>query len=332
MKAILQNGYGAPATVLRYGETATPAPGPDDVLVETRAASLNARDWHIMRGDPYIARLMTPDMSLRGPRNRVLGTDFAGTVVAVGANVAGLAGGLAVGDDVYGEVNGAFAEYVCAPQSDVGLMPSNLSYEQAAAVPLAGNTALVCLLDEARVQPGQRLLVNGASGGVGTFAVQVGKALAAEVTAVCSPRNVDLVTSLGADHVVDYTKHDFTERRYDVVFDLVGNRSLKDLRRCLAADGTIILSGGGVSTGGSLVGPMALFVRGTLAAKFGRTRIIAPQPKPARDRFDALTKLIEAGTVTPVIDRTYPLDEAPSAIRYLEEEHARAKVVLTCAR
>jgi NADPH:quinone reductase-like Zn-dependent oxidoreductase len=331
MKAILQNGYGAPATTLRYGETATPTPGPDDVLVETRAASVNARDWHIMRGDPYIARLTTPDMPLRGPRNRVLGTDFAGTVVAVGANVTGPA----VGDDVYGEVNGAFAEYVCAPQDVVGLMPSNLSYEQAAAVPLAGNTALVCLLDEARVQPGQRLLVNGASGGVGTFAVQVGKALAAEVTAVCSPRNVDLVTSLGADHVVDYTKRDFTERRYDVVFDLVGNRSLKDLRRCLADDGTIILSGGGVSTGGSLVGPMGLFVRGALAAKFGRSRagararIIAPQPKPARDRFDALTKLIEAGTVAPVIDRTYPLEQALEAIRYLEEEHARAKVVIT---
>ncbi|GAA0919414.1 NAD(P)-dependent alcohol dehydrogenase [Virgisporangium aurantiacum] len=328
MKAILQNGYGAPATALRYGETATPTPGPDDVLVETRAASVNARDWHIMRGDPYIARLTTSDMPLRGPRNRVLGTDFAGRVVAVGADVTGIA----VGDDVYGEVNGAFAEYVCAPQDVVGLMPSNVNYEQAAAVPLAGNTALVCLLDEARIQPGQRLLVNGASGGVGTFAVQVGKALAAEVTAVCSPRNVDLVTSLGADHVVDYTKRDFTERRYDVVFDLVGNRSLKELRRCLADDGTIILSGGGVSTGGSLVGPMALFVRGALAAKFGRTRIIAPQPKPTRDRFDALTKLIEAGTVAPVIDRSYPLDEAPAAIRYLEEEHARAKVVLLASR
>jgi NADPH:quinone reductase-like Zn-dependent oxidoreductase len=325
MKAILQNGYGAPAAVLRYGGTQRPTPGRNEVLVETRAVSLNARDWHIMRGDPSIARLVTPDMPLRGPKDRVLGTDFAGRIVRVGEDVTGLA----EGDDVYGEVDGAFAEYVCAPQDVVGVMPSNLSHEQAAAVPLAGNTALECLRAEARLEAGQRLVINGASGGVGTFAVQIGHALGAEVTAVCSTRNVDLVRDLGADHVVDYTKRDFTERRYDVVFDLVGNRSLGDLRRCLADDGTIILSGGGVYSGGSLVGPMALFVRGMLAARFGRSRIVAPQPKPARDRLDALTTLIEAGTVAPVIDRTYPLDEAPEAIRYLEEEHARAKVVLT---
>lgn len=326
MKAILQNGYGAPATALRYGDAPTPTPAPNEVLVETRAASVNARDWHLMRGDPYIARLTTPDMPLRGAKNRILDTDFAGKIVRVGRDVTGLN----EGDDVYGEVNGAFAEFVSAPQDVVGIMPANLTHEQAAAVPLAGNTALECLREEARVQPGQRLLINGASGGVGTFAVQIGHALGAEVTAVCSTRNVDLVKGLGADHVVDYTKQDFTERRYDVVFDLVGNRSLTDLRRCLADNGTIVLSGGGVSTGGSLIGPMALFVRGMLAARFGKTRIIAPQPKPARDKFDALTKLIGAGTVAPVVDRTYPLHEAPAAIRYLEEEHARAKVVLTC--
>jgi NADPH:quinone reductase-like Zn-dependent oxidoreductase len=327
MKAIIQNGYGAPAKVLAYSDAPQPMPRDDDVLVKVHAASLNAREWHLVRGDPYIARLMGPEMPLRGRKNRILGTDFAGRVEEVGRNVTGIK----VGDDVYGEVDGAFAEYVNAPRDLLGVMPANLTHEQAAAVPLAGNTALECLRQEANVQPGQRLLVNGASGGVGTFAVQIGRALAAEVTAVCSTRNVELAESLGADHVVDYRKQDFANgRRYDVIFDLVGNRSLKDLRRCLAPDGTIVLSGGGVSTGGSVVGPMALFIRGTLAAKFAKGyRVITPVPKPARDKFDALTKLIEAGTVTPVIDRTYPLNEAVEAIRYLEEEHARAKVILT---
>ncbi len=324
MKAVIQNGYGAPGAVLTYGEAPTPTPGPDDVLVAVRAVALNAREWHLMRGDPYLARL-TPGMSLRAPKGRVLGTDFAGTVVAVGAGVTDLK----EGDDVYGEVDGAFAEYVRAPRSLVGVMPANLTHEQAAAVPLAGNTALECLREEAKVGAGQRLLVNGASGGVGTFAVQIGRALGAEVTAVCSTRNVDLVGALGATHVVDYRKEDVTGE-YDVVFDLVGNLSLGRLRRRLTARGTLILSGGGVSTGGSLIGPMGLFVRGMLAAKVSRAhRIIAPQPKPAREKFDALSGLLRAGTVVPAIDRTYPLSAAPEAIRYLEEEHARAKVVLS---
>jgi NADPH:quinone reductase-like Zn-dependent oxidoreductase len=325
MKAVLQYGYGAPASVLRYGETARPTPGRNDVLVKVRAASLNARDWHLMRGDPYIARPTMPGMGWRGPKGRVLGTDFAGEVTAVGADVTDLT----PGDAVYGEADGAFAEYVRAPRDVVGVMPAGLSFEQAAAVPLAGNTALECLRGQAGLRAGQRLLVNGASGGVGTFAVQIGHAAGAEVTAVCSTRNVELVAGLGADHVVDYTRQGVTGR-YDVVFDLVGNRPLAELRRYVTDGGTLILSGGGVSTGGSLVGPMALFVRGTLAARLARRhRIIAPQPKPSRDGFAALTTLLEAGTVAPVIDRTYPLSEAPEAIRYLEDEHARAKVVLT---
>ncbi|GAA0902495.1 NAD(P)-dependent alcohol dehydrogenase [Virgisporangium ochraceum] len=326
MKAVIQNGYGAPGAVLSYGEAPTPTRVLDDVLGAVRAASLNAREWHLMRGDPYVARL-TPGMSLRAPRGRVVGTDFAGTVVAVGTGVTDLK----EGDDVYGEVDGAFAEYVRAPRRLVGVMPANLTHEQAAAVPLAGNTALECLRDEAKVVAGQRLLVNGASGGVGTFAVQIGRALGADVTGVCSTRNVDLVRSLGAGHVVDYAREDFVHSgRYDVVLDLVGNRSLKDLRRCVTDGGTLVLSGGGTSTGGSLVGPMGLFIRGSLAARFSRRhRILTPQPKPAREKFDALTALLEAGTVVPAIDRTYPLSAASDAIRYLEEEHARAKVVLT---
>lgn len=324
MKAILQNGYGAPEKVLRHGDAPMPVPAAGEVLVEVRAASLNARDWHIMRGDPYIARLSAAEMSLRGPRGRVVGTDFAGRVVNIGGDIVGIA----VGDDVYGEHAGAFAEYVSAPQDVVGVMPAGLSYEQAAAVPLAGNTALECLRDAANIQPGQRLLINGASGGVGTFAVQVGKALSAEVTAVCSTRNVTLVGDLGADHVIDY-RRDEIRGTYDVVLDLVGNRPLRELRNLLAHNGTVVLSGGGVSTGGSLIGPMALFVKGMLAAKFGKTRIVAPQPKPARDKLDGLSTMLAAETIRPVIDRGWPLPEAAEAIRYLEEDHARAKVVLT---
>jgi NADPH:quinone reductase-like Zn-dependent oxidoreductase len=326
MKAIRQYGYGAPSAVLRYADADEPVVGSTEVLVAVRAASLNARDWHLMRGDPYIARPSMPGRGLRGPKGRILGTDFAGEVTAVGAAVTGIA----PGDHVYGEVDGAFAGYVSAPQDRIGIMPAGLTHERAAAVPLAANTALSCLREHADLRPGQRLLINGASGGVGTFAVQIGRALGAEVTAVCSTRNVGLVTGLGADHVVDYRRRDVTGE-YDVVFDLVGNRTLTDLRRLLAPRGTLILSGGGVSTGGSLVGPMALFVKGMVAARFSRNRrIVAPRPKPARDRFDALSALLGAGTVDPVIDRTYPLSEAPEAIRYLEEEHARAKVVLTC--
>jgi NADPH:quinone reductase-like Zn-dependent oxidoreductase len=268
-----------------------------------------------------------PGMSLRGPKGRILGTDFAGQIVAVGSDVTGLR----VGDDVYGEVDHAFAEYVRAPQDVVGLMPKNLTHVQAAAVPLAGNTALACLRDEARLEAGQRVLINGASGGVGTFAVQIGKALGAEVTAVCSTRNVDLVRSLGADQVVDYTRDDFSRsgRRYHVVLDLVGNRSLTALRRVLTPAGNLVLSGGGVSTGGSIVGPMGLFIRAMLAGRFMRHRVIAPQPKPNPGGFSALRELIEAGKVTPVLDRTFDLAQAAEAIRYMEVEHARAKVVLT---
>jgi len=325
MKAIVQDRYGPP-DVLRLDDIDKPVPGSGEVLVRVRAATVNARDWHLMRGDPYVARLT---LGISKPKRRVRGTDFAGTVEAVGPNVRWFG----VGDEVYGEVHGAFAEYVCAPSGVVASKPAGLTFEQAAAVPLAASTALVALRDAAQLGTGQRVLINGASGGVGTFAVQIAKVLGADVTAVCSTRNADLVRSIGADEVVDYTRDDFArgQKRYDVVLDLVGNRTLTALRRVLTPTGTLVLCGGGVSTGGSLVGPMGLFLRGTLAARFaGRQRIRTMSEVPASaTNLATLRELIEAGRVTPVIDRRYPLTEAAEAIRYLEVEHARAKVVIT---
>jgi NADPH:quinone reductase-like Zn-dependent oxidoreductase len=324
MKAIVQDRYGSP-DVLKLSDLPTPTPADNEVLVRVRAASVNARDWHVMRGDPYLARLGS-DFGFSAPKVPIRGTDFAGTVEAVGRDVLRLQ----PGDEVYGEVNGAFAEYVCAPHTVVDRKPRNLTFEQAASVPLAGNTALMGLREAASVQYGQHVLVNGASGGVGTFAVQIAKALGAEVTGVCSAKNVELVRSLGADHVIDYGREDFTRhaRRYDVVFDLVGNRSIGDCRRALTPAGTLILSGGGVSHGGSLVGPMALMIRGMMVARFVRHRLVVLVALPSTENLSALTGLIESGQVTPVIDRTFQLGEAPAAIRYVEVEHARAKVVL----
>ncbi|MEV7618094.1 NAD(P)-dependent alcohol dehydrogenase [Streptomyces sp. NPDC089799] len=323
MKAIVQDRYGPP-DVLEYREVDRPAPGDHDVLVKVRAAAVNAADWHLMRGDPYVARLV---LGLRRPKAPVRGRDFAGTVEAVGAGVTGLR----PGDEVYGEADGAFAEYVCAPATAVDRKPAGLTFEQAAAIPLAGNTALMGLRDLGRVAPGQSVLVNGASGGVGTFAVQIAKALGAEVTGVCSARNSEPVRSLGADHVVDYAREDFTRsgRTYDLVFDLVGNRSLAELRRAVAPAGTLVLSGGGVSGGGSLIGPMALLVKGRLLSRFAGQRLLVLTAEPRRENLAALRGLVESGRVRPVVDRTYPLAGAAEAIRYLEVEHARAKVVLT---
>ncbi|GIJ10498.1 NAD(P)-dependent alcohol dehydrogenase [Micromonospora andamanensis] len=331
MKAIVQHRYGSP-DVLRLGEIDTPTPGDGEVLVRVRASSVNAYDWHAMRGDPYLARL---SFGLRRPTAMVRGQDFAGRVEAVGRAVTRFR----PGDEVYGEAGpagGAFAEYVSVAENLVEAKPANLSFEQAAAIPLAATTALVCLCDAAGLQAGQHVLINGASGGVGTFAVQLAKAYGAQVTAVCRTRNVDLVRSLGADHVVDYTREDFTRtdavsagRRYEVLLDLVGNRSLTDLRRVLTPDGTLLLSGGGVFTGGSVFGPMSLLVRGPIVARFLRHRILAPSATAGRGHLATLRELAESGRLTPVIDRTYRLSEVPEAIRYVESEHARAKVVVT---
>jgi NADPH:quinone reductase-like Zn-dependent oxidoreductase len=322
MKAIVQDRYGSP-DVLELREVDRPVAADNEVLVRVHAATVNARDWHIMRGDPYLARVV---LGFGRPKMKIRGTDFAGRVEAVGRGVKRFR----PGDEVFGEVHGAFAEYVCVPNEVVEPKPANLTFEQAAAMPLAGNTALMGLRDLARVQPGQQVLVNGASGGVGTFAVQIAKAFGAHVTAVCSTRNVDLVKSIGADHVIDYTREDFTnnERHYDVVFDLVGNRSLTACRRALTPTGTLILSGGGVSQGGSLLGPIGLVIRGQLLSRFVRHRLLALTAAPSKENLATLRELAESGKVTPVIDRTYPLSEAPEAIRYLEVEHARAKVVI----
>ncbi|MFY1634159.1 NAD(P)-dependent alcohol dehydrogenase [Solwaraspora sp. WMMB335] len=331
MKAIVQHRYGPP-DVLRMCEIDTPTPGDDQVLVRVHASSVNAYDWHAMRGDPYLARL---SFGLRRPGTAIRGQDFAGRVEAVGRAVTRVR----PGDEVYGEVGsagGAFAEYVCVAGNLVEAKPANLSFVQAAAVPLAATTALVCLRDAADLRAGQHVLINGASGGVGTFAVQLAKAYGAQVTAVCRTRNIELVRSLGADHVVDYTREDFSRtdavragRRYDVLLDLVGNRSLADCRRVLTPDGTLLLSGGGVSSGGSVFGPMSLLVRGPLLGRFVRHRIVAPMATTGGGHLATLRELAEAGKLTPVVDRTFRLSEVPDAIRYVETEHARAKVVVT---
>ncbi|GIJ24797.1 NAD(P)-dependent alcohol dehydrogenase [Micromonospora lutea] len=331
MKAIVQHRYGSPE-VLRLCEVDIPTPGDDEVLVRVRASSINAYDWHAVRGDPYLARL---SFGLRRPVAMVRGQDFAGQVEAVGRAVTRFR----PGDEVFGEAGpagGAFAEYVCVTEKLVEAKPANLSFERAAAIPLAATTALVCLRDAAGLRAGQHVLINGASGGVGTFAVQLAKAYGAQVTAVCRTRNVELVRSLGADHVVDYTREDFTRteavragRRYDVLLDLVGNRSLTGFRQILTPDGVLVLSGGGTFSGGSLFGPMSLLIRGPIVGRFVRHRIVAPSVTAGRGRLAELRELAESGKLTPVIDRTYRLSEVPDAIRYVETEHARAKVVVT---
>lgn len=326
MKAIVQDRYGPPDQ-LTFRTVDPPLAADEEILVRVHAASVNAYDWHVMRGDPYIARL---DLGLTRPPTKIRGRDFAGRVAAVGRNVTRFV----PGDEVYGdlgEANGAFAEYACVPTSQVESKPDNLTFEQAAAVPLAGNTALIGLRDLARVEAGQRILINGASGGVGTFAVQLAKAFGAHVTGVCSTRNADLVQQIGADQIIDYTRQDFTtdRGRYDVVFDLVGNRSLTELRRPLTESGTLVLSGGGTFEGGSLLGPLGMLLAWQLQRRFARQRLVRLAEIPSAANLATLRELIESGKITPIIDRTYPLADAAKAIGYLEDEHARAKVVIT---
>lgn len=322
MKAIMQDRYGS-VDVLEYGETPRPEPADGEVLVRVHAASVNAYDWHFLHGDPKLAR---PMMGLLRPKQRIRGRDFAGRVESVGAGVTSLK----PGDEVFGEADGAFAEYVCAPESTVDVKPANLTFEQAAAVPLAANTALIGIRDVAQVDPGETVLVNGASGGVGTFAVQIAKAYGAHVTAVCRTRNVDLVRSLGADHVIDYTREDFTRGGpYGVVLDLVGNRSLAEFRRALAPTGTLVLSGGGMYEGGSFVGPMGLFLKRRAIAPFARQRLVELPAKQSKANLAELRRLVESGKIAPVVERVFPLSEAAQAIRHLEVEHARAKIVIS---
>ena len=321
MTAIVNRKYGSPDD-LRLEEIDKPVLGDEGVLVRVRAASLNPYDWHFMRGLPYIAR---PMLGLRKPKKSVPGADVAGQVEAVGKNVTQFR----PNDEVFGAGwSGSLAEYVCGGENDFAPKPASLTFEQAAALPMAGCTALQALRDRGQLQSGQGVLINGAAGGVGTFAVQIAKALGGDVTGVCSTGNLDLVRSIGADQVVDYTREDFARsgRRYDLVLDLVANRSLSDLRRVLTPEGTLVLSGGG---GGRLLGPLALMLRARVRSRFVSQRMLSFMAQLRRDDLVVLKELIEAGKVTPVIDRTYPLSEATEAIRYLETGHARGKIVIT---
>ena len=314
MQAIVQDVFGSP-DILRLEEVDPPEVGLDDVLVRVRAASVNPADWHAMRGSPWFAR---PMFGMLKPKQRTPGVDVAGVVEAVGANVTEFR----PGDEIFGARSGSLAELVSGGANFIPKPPA-LSFEQAASVAIAGCTALQALRDKARLQPGQRVLVNGAAGGVGTFAVQIAKSMGAHVTGVCSTRNVELVRSLGADEVVDYTANDFTRRgqRYDVIVDLIGNRSTSDLRRVLTPKGTAVLIGGE----GRLVEMLTPLVVG----RFVSQRLLMFIAKITRDDLTALSELAQAGKLTPVVDRTYPLSEAPEAIRYLETGHARGKVVVT---
>jgi NADPH:quinone reductase-like Zn-dependent oxidoreductase len=324
MKAIVQERFGPP-DVLQFVDTDLPAIGADEVLVRVHAAALNPYDWHIMRGDPYVARLMGT-VGLTRPKPRVAGVDGAGTVQAVGANVRDLH----PGDEVLGRFEGAFAEYARADANLVVPKPARLTFGQAAAVTMAGQTALRATRDVGQVHAGQRVLVNGAAGGVGSFAVQIAVALGAEVTAVCSTGNVDLVRSIGAAHAVDYTKDDFTDGRvrYDVIQDNVGNQPLTRLRRALTPTGTLVINAGGPPSG-RVFGPIGGILR-VLAVNAVVRQRLRPLPDTwTREHLLAVVELVEAGQVTPVVGRTFPLADTAAGLRYLEQGHARGKVVVT---
>jgi NADPH:quinone reductase-like Zn-dependent oxidoreductase len=325
VKAIVQERFGPPE-VLQLVDTDPPGAGAGEVVVRVHAAALNPYDWHIMRGDPFIARLMG-EVGLTKPKVRVAGIDAAGVVEAAGANVRGLR----PGDEVLGFCRGAFAEYARAEAGKVVPKPVSLSFEQAAAVPMAGTTALRGIQDAGAVRAGHRVLVNGAAGGVGTYAVQIAAALGAEVTGVCSTRNAGLVRSIGAAHVVDYTTQDFTDERvrYDMILDNVGNRPLSRLRRALTPGGTLVLNGGG--SPGHVFGPVAGILRAVVVNCLVRERLRLIPHEQKREQLLTLTGLIEAGKLTPVLDRTYPLAETAEALRRVEQGHARGKVIITVA-
>ncbi len=317
MKAIVQDSYGS-VEVLHARDIERPEVGDDQVLVRVHAASVHVGDWILMTGSPFVMRFAT---GLRKPKNPVPGTDVAGTVEAVGQGVQRLR----PGDEVFGWCAGAFAEYASASEDQFVLKPANLSFEQAAAVGVSATTALQLLRDNGKVRPGQRVLINGASGGVGTFAVQIAKAFGAEVTGVCSTRNVDLVRSIGADDVIDYTREDFTAigPRYDLILDNVGNHSMAGTRRALAPHGTLISNGGGHSGG-----KLGRTLRTMVVSIFVRRQAGPALKTQNRDDLVALKALVEAGSITPVIDGTYPLNETSKAIRRVATGHARGTIVI----
>ena len=326
MKAIVYHNFGSP-DVLRLEEIEKPVPNDNQVLVRVRAASVNPLDWHFMEGTPYIGRILF-GFGLLKPKGTRLGVDYAGTVEAVGRNVTQFK----PGDDVFGGRNGAFAEYVCVLENRaVVLKPANLTFEQAATVSVAAITALQGLRDKGKIQPGQKVLINGASGGVGTFAVQIAKSFGADVTGVCSTRNLDMVRSIGADHVIDYTKEDFAKsgQRYDVILDNVGTQPLLGFTRVLKPKGKYVLIGGGGPNDGRWIGPMARPIKAMVLSPFVSQEMGMMFAELNKKDLTILADLMQTGKVTPVIDRTYPLSQVPDAIRYLEEGHARGKVVIT---
>jgi len=324
MKAIVYSDYGL--SNLKLENIEKPVPNDDQILVKVRAASVNPYDWHFVEGTPYIMRMM--GVGLRKPKDIQLGVDFAGTVEAVGKNVTQFK----PGDEVFGGRGGAFAEYVCRrAEGAVALKPANLTFEQAASVNIAGITALQALRDKGKVQPGQKVLINGASGGVGTFAVQIAKTFGADVTGVCSTRNVDLVRSLGADHVIDYTKEDFAKgtERYDVILDNVPNHSLSECRRILTPNGKYVMIGGGGPNDSRWVGPFGRVIKTMVLSPFTSQKMGMMMADANGKDLTILADMMQSGKLKPVIDRTYKLNEVPAAIAYLEEGHARGKVVIT---
>jgi NADPH:quinone reductase-like Zn-dependent oxidoreductase len=322
VKAIVYDRYGPP-DVLHYEELDKPLPADDQILIKVHASSVNPYDWHFIRGTPSFIRLFA---GIRAPKSRRLGVDVAGEVEAAGLNVTNFK----PGDAVFGTAKGAFAEYVCASDSTLALKPESITWEQAASVPIAGLTALQGLRDKAKILTGQHVLINGASGGVGTFAVQIAKSFEAHVTAVCSTRNIDLVQSIGADEVIDYTRENFLIRgqRYDVFFDLVGNHPLPACLRVLQPNGIYIGCGGGGPDRGSmeLLGSMLYPL---LLGPFTQKKMPGLLAKVNTADLTFLANLMQSGKVTPVLDRTYALKETADAIRYLEQCHARGKVAIT---
>src|SRR5574341_1009260 len=323
MKAIVQDTFGS-ADVLELRDVDKPVVADDDVLVRVQAAGVDPGVWHLMTGLPYLVRIM--GYGLRTPKVGIRGRDVAGRVEAVGRKVTRFH----PGEEVFGICEGSFAEYACARAGKLAPKPANLSFEQAAAVPISGLTALQAVRDAGGVKPGQRVLIIGAGGGVGSFAVQLAKAFGAEVTGVCSTTKVDLVQSIGADQVIDYTRGDFTDgaRRYDLIVDTAGRRPLSQLRRALASRGTLVIVGG--EGGGRWLGGFDRQVlRAPILSALVGQRLRALLSKERSQDLVVLKELIEAGKVTPVIDRSYPLSEAAEAVRYLAKGHARGKVVIT---
>jgi NADPH:quinone reductase-like Zn-dependent oxidoreductase len=323
MKAIVYTEYGSP-DVLQLKEVAKPAPKENEVLIKVQAASVNYADWALLRGEPFLLRL---DSGLQKPKNTILGADIAGRVEAVGNNVKEFQ----IGDEVFGDLSGSgwggFAEYVSAPENGLVLKPANISFEQAAAVPMAAVTALQGIRNIGKIKAGQNVLINGASGGVGTFAVQIAKAFGANVTAVCSPRNLDMARSLGADQVIDYTQKNITQngQRYDLIIAANGYHPILDYKRILSPDGSY------VSTGGTMQQIFQSLLLGPVISRFGRNKMGSLVAKSDKNDLTFMKGLLEAGKVVPVIDRGYPLNEVPAALQYLGEGHARGKVVISMA-